>query len=299
MRAISLLFHDIFVSDPDESGFVSAAANRYKLTVADFDAQLDGVAAARTDPPILVSALAHRDDQSLPAGPPRWRRTRRNPPHNSGGITPFAITVDDGGESYYTTLAGRLERRGWRGHCFVTTDFVGERGFLSRSQIRELAERGHVIGSHSASHPARFNTLPFHRIAAEWARSRAALEDIIGQQVDVASVPGGSYSPVVARAACEAGIRVLFTSEPITRVGTSSGCILVGRYTIRRGDANNLAGRLVSAPSGTRARAWASWNAKGLVRPLLGPSYTSIANWLLAAGPSNTAARAGNRVSQP
>lgn len=292
MRAISLLFHDVFIDDPGESGFVSAAANRYKLTVADFDAQIDGVAAARTEPPILASELEYRDDQSVPAGPPRWRRTRRNPPHTSASITPFAITVDDGGESYYTTVAERLERRGWRGHCLVTTDFIGGRGFLSRTQIRALAERGHVIGSHSASHPARFNTLPFHRIATEWARSRAALEDIIGQRVDVASVPGGSYSPVVARAACEAGIRVVFTSEPITRVAASSGCVLVGRFTIRRGDANDLARRLVSASSGARARAWTSWNAKGLVRPLLGPSYASVADWLMATRPSN-------RVSQP
>jgi peptidoglycan/xylan/chitin deacetylase (PgdA/CDA1 family) len=292
MRAISLLFHDIFLDNPDESGFVSAAANRYKLTVADFDAQLAGVAAARLEPPILASALEHRDNRSVSAGPPRWRWTQRNPPHNSGRITPFAITVDDGGESYYTTVAERLERRGWRGHCFVTTDFVGGRGFLSRIQIRELAERGHVIGSHSASHPARFNTLPFHRIVTEWARSRAALEDIVGQRVDVASVPGGYYSPVVARAACEAGIRVVFTSEPVTRVGTSSGCVVAGRFTIRQGDANDLAGRLVSASSGARAGAWASWNAKGLVRPLLGRSYASIADWLLATRPSG-------RVSQP
>ena len=275
MRAISLLFHDVFLDDPAESGFVSAAADRYKLTVADFDAQLDGVAAARQEPPILAGAIEHRDHRIA-----------------SACITPFAITVDDGGESYYTTVAERLEQRGWRGHCFVTTDFIGERGFLSRSQIRELAGRGHVIGSHSASHPARFNTLPFHRIATEWARSRAALEDIIGQRVDVASVPGGYYSSVVARAAGKAGIRVLFTSEPITRVGTSSGCELVGRFTIRRGDAHDLARRLVSASSGARLRAWASWNAKGLVRPLLGRSYTSIADWLMATGP-------GNRVSQP
>jgi len=292
MRAISLLFHDVYRDDPSESGFVSAAADRYKLTVADFDAQLDGVAAARTEPPVLASAIEHRDDLRVSAGPPRWHRTRRNPPYDSANITPFAITVDDGGESYYTTVAERLEGRGWRGHCFVTTDFIGGRGFLSRSQIRELAERGHVIGSHSASHPARFNTLPFHRIATEWARSRAALEDITGQRVDVASVPGGSYSPVVARAAGEAGIRVVFTSEPITRLGMSSGCVLVGRFTIRRGDATDRARRLVSASSGARARAWASWNAKGLVRPLLGPSYTSIADWLLATRPSD-------RVSLP
>jgi peptidoglycan/xylan/chitin deacetylase (PgdA/CDA1 family) len=275
VRAISLLFHDVYRDEPSESGFVSAAANRYKLTVADFDAQLAGVAAVHPEPPILASGIEPRDDRGV-----------------ASGTTTFALTVDDGGESYYTTVADRLEQRGWRGHCLVTTDFIGGRGFLSRSQIRELAERGHVIGSHSASHPARFNTLAFHRLATEWGRSRAALEDIIGHRVDVASVPGGYYSPVVARAACKAGIRVLFTSEPVTRVGTSSGCVLVGRYTIRRGDANDLARRLVSPSSAARARAWAIWNAKGLVRPLLGRSYTSIADWLLATGPSG-------RVPQP
>ena len=44
MRAISLLFHDVYETSPDESGFLSAAANRYKLRLADFDAQLEGVA---------------------------------------------------------------------------------------------------------------------------------------------------------------------------------------------------------------------------------------------------------------
>src|SRR5690606_31235253 len=119
----------------------------------------------------------------------------------------------DGGESYYTAIAERLERRGWTGHCFVSTNFIGQRGFLDRRQIRALADRGHVIGSHSASHPARFSALPYGDMVSEWSRSRQILEDILARTVDVASVPGGYFSPAVARAAQEAGIRVLFTSE--------------------------------------------------------------------------------------
>ena len=274
MRVISLLFHDVYVDHPAESGFVSAAANRYKLTVADFEAQLEGLRAVRFDAPVLASSIETRDHTIIP------------------GAAPFAITVDDGGVSYYAHIAGRLENRDWRGHCFVSTDFIGARGFLSRAQIRELADRGHVIGSHSASHPSRFNRLPFHELASEWARSRATLEEIIGRRVDVGSVPGGYYSPVVARAARQAGIRMLFTSEPVTRVETTSGCTLIGRFTIRHGDPTDLCGRLVSSSAGARSLAWASWNAKGLVKPLLGASYVRIADWLLAPGP-------GNRVSQP
>ena len=272
MRAVSLLFHDVYIDDPDESGFVSDAANRYKLRLADFDAQLDGIRSVRLDAPILVSSIESREDGS--------------------GRIPFAVTVDDGGVSYYTSVAERLERRSWRGHCFVTTDFIGRRGFLNPSQIRELAERGHTIGSHTASHPTGLHTLPFHRIAAEWARSRATLEDILGRSVDIGSVPGGCYSPVVAQAANEAGIRVLFTSEPVTRLSSRNGCLLVGRFTLRRGDPSDRAGRLVSSSAGARSLAWASWNAKGLVKPVLGRSYMRIADWLLAGGPSG-------RVPQP
>src|SRR6267142_2488563 len=124
MNVVSLLFHDVYASDPAESGFRSPAADRYKLLIPDFEAQLDGL--IRIPDP--------------------------------GSRFPALITFDDGGESYYTAAADRLEACGRRGHCFVTTDFIGQRGFLTAAQIRELDARGHLIGSHSASHPARFST---------------------------------------------------------------------------------------------------------------------------------------------
>ena len=272
MRAISLLFHDVYVDHPDESGFTSEAANRYKLALGDFDAQLAGVDGVRSDSPVLASAMTRLGDDAAPAG-----------------AAPFLVTVDDGGAAYHDWIAERLERRGWRGHCFVSTDCIGRRGFLRREQIRELAERGHVIGSHSASHPVRFNALPFSEMLSEWSRSRAVLEDIVGRAVDVGSVPGGYFSPAVARAARDAGLRTLFTSEPVTRVHEDGDLLLVGRFTIRRGDPHNRARRLVSAPAWTRSIEWASWNAKGLVKPLLGPSYVRIADWLLATRPSGRA----------
>ena len=272
MRAISLLFHDVYAAHPDESGFASEAANRYKLPITDFDAQLAGVDGVRSDSPILAGAMGRLGDDAAPAG-----------------AAPFLITVDDGGTAYHAWIAGRLERMGWRGHCFVSTDYIGRRGFLTGEQIRDLAARGHVIGSHSASHPFRFNTLPFGELVSEWSRSRAVLEDIAGCRIDTGSVPGGYFSPAVARAARDAGFRVLFTSEPVTRVRDDGGLLIVGRFTIRRGDPRDRARRLVSAPAWTRSLQWASWNAKGLVKPLLGPSYVRIADWLHTSRPAGRA----------
>jgi peptidoglycan/xylan/chitin deacetylase (PgdA/CDA1 family) len=260
MRAISLLFHDVYETSPDESGFLSAAANRYKLPLADFDAQLEGVARVRNDAPMVVN--------------PSGESKAQDPP--------YAITVDDGGVSYFTIIAGRLEQRGWRGHCFVSTDFVGQRGFLTAEQICDLDARGHVIGSHSASHPARFSSLAYDEMVREWTQSREALEQILGHDVEVGSVPGGYFSPMVARAAGEAGLRVLFTSEPVTSIQPGPDCQLIGRFTIRRGDSADAAQRLVVPAPWARSTAWISWNAKGLVKPLLGPSYRRIADWVFS-----------------
>src|SRR5204863_2528974 len=101
MRAVSLLFHDVYVRDTCESGFWSSAADRYKLSLADFEAQLAGLAGVRADAPVLASDP--------------WLDGERK-------ARPFLITVDDGGVSYYTIVADRLEALGWRGHCFISTD---------------------------------------------------------------------------------------------------------------------------------------------------------------------------------
>lgn len=261
-RIVTLLFHDVFVRDPGESGFSSPAAHRYKLPLSRFDRHLEQLRAARSDAPLLASP----DIFEAAAA----NRTR----------DPFLVTVDDGGVSYHRWIADRFERHGWRGHCFVSTDFIGREGFLTASHLRELDRRGHVIGAHSASHPARFSALPFDRMVDEWSRSCRMLEDFLGKAVDVASVPGGYFSPTVTRAAYQAGIRVLFTSEPIRRVANDGGCLVIGRFTLRRGDPDKRSQRLVSSPW-ARAAQWANWNAKGLVKPLLGPSYVRIADRLL------------------
>jgi peptidoglycan/xylan/chitin deacetylase (PgdA/CDA1 family) len=245
MQNISLLFHDVFLSDPCESGFTLKAADRYKLSVREFEAQLGALGAA--------GAL---------------------------GESGATFTFDDGGVSFYTIAADRLEACGVRAHCFVSTDFIGQSRFLTAAQIRTLDERGHVIGTHSATHPVRFNGLSYVVMLREWADSRKMLEDMLGHAVSTGSVPGGYFSKAVARAASEAGLRLLFNSEPVRTTRSIDGCTVAGRFTIRRGAPPDLSQKLVLPTPWTRRKEWAAWNAKGLVKPLLGSSYPRIADWI-------------------
>lgn len=236
----------MFVNTPAESGFCSAAADRYKLSVEQFERHL--------------AALT-----SLPAG-----------------ALPFSLTFDDGGESFYGQVADRLDAMHWRAHCFVPTDFIDRPGFLSRRQIRELDARGHVIGAHSASHPARISACSAEVLRGEWVESVGVLEDILGRAVRMASVPGGYYSRAVGEAAAAAGITTLFTSEPVTRVHVAAGCAIAGRFAIRSRSAATLSARLVAPRPWARLAMWADWNAKAICKPILGPAYTRVADWIMA-----------------
>jgi peptidoglycan/xylan/chitin deacetylase (PgdA/CDA1 family) len=236
----------VFVKDPVESGFQSRAADRYKLSIDQFEQHLAQLGSLRS------TAL------------------------------PFSLTFDDGGESYFSRIADRLERLDWRGHCFVPTDYIGRPGFLDRRQIRELDARGHVIGAHSASHPSRISACPPAVLQREWRQSVEVLQDILGRAVTIASVPGGYYSAAVAAAAAEAGIRTLLTSEPVIRPALAGECAIAGRFAIRCHNSPRLSAQLVSrAPWSLRAM-WLDWNLKALCKPILGSAYTRVADRLMA-----------------
>jgi peptidoglycan/xylan/chitin deacetylase (PgdA/CDA1 family) len=254
MRVITLEYHDVIAgSDFASSGFSSPSADSYKISAADFDAHLGALVRA----PNPVGG----DVRALGGG---------------AGTPPVLITFDDGGVSALEVTAELLERRGWVGHFFVTTAWLGSPGFVDRTAIEALARRGHVIGSHSHSHPVRMARLTPKQMDEEWRTSTALLAEALGGSVQVASVPGGLYSPTVARAAAAAGIRWLFTSEPTTRVTGVDGCTVLGRYTIRRNTSAEQAASLVARFSLARGSQWVAWNTKKVAKAVAGETYLKV-----------------------
>lgn len=261
MRLVVLQYHDVVGDEGfDASGFAGAAAATYKMRAARFAEHLDAIAGASHGIPLLAGEV--RGDESL--------RNRR-----------VLLTFDDGGASAYTRAAPLLEARGWRGHFFVTSDYIGRSTFLSESQIRELHERGHVIGAHSRSHPLRMAHCSWEELVEEWTSSLARLTGITGAPVTVASVPGGYYHRRVAEAAAESGVRTLFTSEPVTRCAAVGPCTVVGRFTLRRGSSARTAGALARGAVWPRLSQWTTWNLKKAVKRTAGGTYLRTREALL------------------
>jgi peptidoglycan/xylan/chitin deacetylase (PgdA/CDA1 family) len=257
--SFALLYHDVTpAGEFSSSGFVSPDANIYKFSIAEFSRHLAAISARQVSPAVSV------------LDPPR--------PNNA-----LLLTFDDGGVSALRWTADILEHAGHVGHFFIPTNFIGTPGFMSRGEIVELARRGHLIGSHSCSHPERMARFPARELEREWRDSLACLSDLLGSAVTLASVPGGSYSRAVGVAAAKAGVRVLFTSEPTSAIGRIGECALVGRYSVQQGTSAETAAALAAGDVAPRLRLALFWNFKKALKRAGGSAWIEFRKKVLAS----------------
>jgi peptidoglycan/xylan/chitin deacetylase (PgdA/CDA1 family) len=243
---VALIYHDVVTaSRQDECGFPGPVAARYKLDPERFEAHLDAIAATG----VTVGLI--------------------------GDGPQAALTFDDGGASALHA-AQALERRGWRGHFFITTGRIGTPGFVTAAQVLELAQRGHAVGSHSHSHPTYMGSLSATELAAEWRSSRQALAGILGAEPDSAAVPGGFLSPDVISQAARAGYRLLLTSQPTTRLSSHDGMRVHGRFTIWAATAPARAASYARGDRRTLASLWIAWQAKTAPKRVSPSAYEAV-----------------------
>ncbi len=188
-RLLVLMYHGVHRSSADPGRFDP----RYSVTPAAFGTQM--------------VMLKERCGQTwLPPPDTPFRLP-------AAGTTSPMITFDDGDVSNARVALGCLQRLGLRAAFFVTSDFIGQPGMLSRLELRELADAGMAIGSHGASH--RFlSTLSERALAAELAESRDVLEQLSGRPVRWLALPGGRGGARELQAAQAAGYDAVFGSVP-------------------------------------------------------------------------------------
>jgi peptidoglycan/xylan/chitin deacetylase (PgdA/CDA1 family) len=261
---ISLLYHDVVADGAySASGFGGESASRYKLDRETFEEHLAAIARAlQGDAPHALDAAKLPEPDSA-----------------------VALTFDDGGSSAHAVIADLLEKRGWRGTFFITTDFIGKPGFLTAAQIEDLAKRGHAIGSHSCSHPPLFARHTHAELIKEWRTSTEVLGGILNSRVRLASVPGGFYARNVADTAAECGITALFTSEAVASHWRVGACTVFGRYTIQRSVEADQVGKIVAGDLLPRVTQYIEWTGRKMFQRIGGLYYHRLRQSLLSGSP--------------
>ena len=139
---------------------------------------------------------------------------------------PVLITFDDGFGDNYVAAWPILKKYGFRATFFIVTGEVGSYS-IDWPQLRELADAGNTIGSHTVRH-CDLTKLSEAQQRAEIFNSKAALEKQLSTPVTAFCIPYGKYNKTTLRLLREAGYDISFT--------TNSGRVCIGDdiYTLHR-----------------------------------------------------------------
>jgi peptidoglycan/xylan/chitin deacetylase (PgdA/CDA1 family) len=112
------------------------------------------------------------------------------------------LTFDDAFEDFYAGVYPLLSNYRMRATIFPIVRYLGRqsswdiypaRTHMSTAQIREIADAGHEIGSHTMSHP-NLVFLPDSEVEKELRQSKQSLEDALSRTITTLSFPYGCWN---------------------------------------------------------------------------------------------------------
>jgi peptidoglycan/xylan/chitin deacetylase (PgdA/CDA1 family) len=154
----------------------------------------------------------------------------------------LALTFDDGPNPAATPrLLNLLASQGVQATFFV----LGSHAEAAPALVRRIVAEGHLVGSHSWSHPNLAFT-PAGRVREELLRSKQAIEEICGTPVKFFRPPFGHRRPIVFRAARELGMTLVLWNAMTSDWKEPSGDLIAAHLMEkidrleRRGRAANI-----------------------------------------------------------
>ena len=120
------------------------------------------------------------------------------------------LTFDDGYDDNYRFAYPLLREFGMTGTFFVVANLVGQPGYMTWEQLREMQLNGMAVESHSLDH-IDLSVLPRAELQRQLTESRRILELNLMRPVRFLNYPSGRYSPQVIAAAGAAGYQAAVT----------------------------------------------------------------------------------------
>ena len=211
------------------------AMNGYEVTEAAFKAQMKALSDSG-----YTSILSHQYYDYLTKGTPLPEK-------------PVMITYDDTHAEHFSIAKREMDKYGFKGVYYIMTIAIDKPKRMTRSEIRQLADEGHEIGSHTWDHHRVDKLKDENEIeyrgkkikVNEWdfqlANTRTQLEEITGKPVESLAYPFGIWSKAALPEVQKRGYKTAF----ILSTARDSTLPL---YTVRR---------MIVAPT---------WSPEGMIR---------------------------------
>lgn len=202
--------------------FAPTSPNAFTVTLKEFEGQMSYL----KEKGYQVIPLRSLVDYYLGKGSP--------PPARA-----VVITIDDGHASIYQYAFPLLKKYGFPATLFIYPCCIEHVNYaLTWAQIREMANQGLEIGSHTRYHPnfkverRRLSPEAYEELVTrEFTSSKRILEEKLQRPIDFLSYPFGLHDEILEKKGFEAGYLAMFTlarqpCEPESNRGA------LGRYLI-------------------------------------------------------------------
>jgi peptidoglycan/xylan/chitin deacetylase (PgdA/CDA1 family) len=212
------------------------------------------------------------------------------------GTRRVAISFDDGDLGQATRAFPALASRGMTATFFITTSWVGQRGYASWDQLREMRDAGMSIQSHTHTHPY-LSELDGHALRDELRRSRDLLDEHLSQHTTMIGLPGGDGPRgKLRRLLADEGYRVIANSAwGLNRDTDKQEPRYVRRCTVRGKPGSERFQAILTGDNWLALKKQTRHGVLSVVRVSLGPSrYLRLRKQLLDGVSARRAQRQGD-----
>jgi peptidoglycan/xylan/chitin deacetylase (PgdA/CDA1 family) len=135
----------------------------------------------------------------------------------SAGRAPAVFTTDSSDLSVYRVYAPVMLQLRQAALVFLLPPLIGRPGMLTWDQVRELAARGMIFGSHTLSHPW-LPDLSAEELRCELCDSKRRIEEQLGHPITAMAYPYGAFDDRVRAVIVECGYTHGYSTTPGRRV---------------------------------------------------------------------------------
>lgn len=119
---------------------------------------------------------------------------------------PVMLTYDDTDEEQFSIAKPEMDKYGFKGVYFIMTISIGRPHYMTKEQIKQLSDEGHVIASHTWDHHRvdklkSENTIDYRgkkTVVNEWdfqlTNTKKLLEEMTGKSVEYFAFPFGVWN---------------------------------------------------------------------------------------------------------